>query len=368
MSSTCEYSIESEINSVNNDQINQTDSNDDIILELIEMLKPYSSAYTEELGQLQLAKASAYQLAISMAVDILLKLYDIKEKNSMFAKIVIQKLWCIKNENKEINIIEMIYKFLTICGSYPNAEFKNCTFGSRTHRVKKEKFDPKYDITFSQCEKKLEETKFIEMFKAFRSIIGRFFRNCTGSYKIPTFESIKDWSYSVRISDDQYEKKQTQEFVNFMIDMIEIFVELEKLTPELSEIYSIFTEASQQMNEQREKKMEMKKIKDNKFIQNKNKFKKEINNTQNNHIIPQKIQKDVKILSPPISRWGTINPITGKNIVIQQDIQNEEIITDIKLDDDFIVINKKQHNDKPYMSRSERRNGTKNFKVLNIED
>jgi hypothetical protein len=223
--------------------------NDELIQELIKMFKPYSFEYNEKLASVKLGNATAYQLAITMACDILIKLVDVQEKKSLFSTFIINNFWSYNINNTNISIIEIIYKFLEIARSYPNVDFKNSTYDSKTFKTKKEKFDPNYDITYSQFEKKLEDAKFVEMFKTFRSIVGRFFRKCTGSYSIPNIEDSSKWKYTIRQYNGVFKETTSKDFVNYIIETTEIYIELEKFSPDLYDVYNIFINASEYAKE-----------------------------------------------------------------------------------------------------------------------
>jgi len=328
-----------------------TQSNQEFVSELINMLEPFSQSYTKDMGTIHLGKATAYQLAIAMTTDILLKLYDIKEKESRFSQIVVERLWSISSTSEtdsdsveNVNIIEILYNFLTICGSYPDSEFKTNTYEACTIRAKKEKFNPDYDITFKQAEKQLEEAKFIEMFRAFRSIVGRIFRYATGSYGVPNIETVETWTYNIKV-DGKFIQKTSHEFSRFMIELLDVFMSLEKLTPSLNEIYSVFNDAAT-----------MSKLAYENRVQTKDKVysRPQFSKSHTKQVTQQQVQpKQEAVRSIPIptitgSQWGKINPVTGKDVqktlVLQQETTETIVVASAEPDDFIVVVRKKKSN------------------------
>jgi hypothetical protein len=288
-------------------------------------LKPFAQALSEDIETKPICKATAYELAIAMIADIVIKILDYQEKKIIFPKKVITGLWNIQTEKDSINLIGMLYQFMTICGSYPDAKFKKSTYGANISR--KASDDMNYNLDPKQAYIPLKDCKFVLLLKIFRTIIGRSIKNTTGKYKIPSEEFADDWRYMIIDENRQQHFESSDEFIQYTLEIGEIFADLEKLSAPLSEIYEIFNEAAAASKIEKEKKLQMiearslQQMKSKYYVQEKEEhFKQQTkHNKKFTSYAPAPAPVDWKKCDsipapPPI--WGKINPITGTKITL----------------------------------------------------
>lgn len=284
-------------------------------------LKPFAQALTEDIEKKPICKATAYELAIAMIADIVIKILDYQEKKIIFPKKVITGLWDIQTEKDSLNLIGMLYQFMTICGSYPDAEFKKSTYGANISR--KASPDINYNLDPKQAYIPLKECKFILLLKVFRTIIGHSIKNTTGRYSVPTEEFADKWYYMIVDENRHQHFVSSDDFIQYTLQIGEIYVELEKLSAPLSEIYVIFNEAAAASKIEKEKKLQM--IEARALLQMKSKYyvKEKEDHFQQQTKYTKKFAsspsvpvdwKKLDAIPAPKPIWGKINPLTGTKI------------------------------------------------------
>ena len=231
--------------------------------ELFTTLQPYQQMYSDlNIIRKKLGDTSSYQFGLFMMNDICDKLdFILKNPNekSTYCRIVIDRLWNLQGKNGDINIIQLIFSYLSICDRFADGDFAKSTFDGCPRRVKKEKYDKNYDL-YVNVHKGIDQfnqlisdkfTNLCLIFKAFRTIIGKFVKHATGSWDITSFAPKSEWKYSIW-NGKTYASEKSNEFNEFMSDIIDIYIELEKLSPELDELHAIFAEAKEASIKQRE--------------------------------------------------------------------------------------------------------------------
>ena len=337
----------SEINSTfyeTDTQVDESDAQVDELESIKQELKPFAQALTKDIEKKPICKATAYEIAIAMIANIVLNILDYQEKKIIFPKKVITGLWNIQIEKDSLNLIGMLYKFMTICGSYPDAEFKKSTYGANISR--KPSDDINYNLDPKQAYIPLKDCKFVLLLKIFRTIIGRSIKNTTGKYKIPSEEFANDWFYMISDKNHQQHFKYSNEFIQYTLEIGEIFADLEKLSAPLSEIYEIFNEAAAASKIEKEKKFQMiearalrqmkskyyVKEKEERFQQQTKHNKKFTNSSYASSSTESVDWKKLDAIPVPKSVWGKINPITGANIT-----RNEQPVIAAYADADVIT-------------------------------
>jgi hypothetical protein len=301
-------------------------SSSDSIAELKEMFAPYHAAYDEKVRTVELSRATVYQLAIKLAYEIYERV-TLVNTGSIFAKKIIMNLFCLTTTREyeeedddeefdpDVNVIEVFFDFLTLCGDYPDAPFSASLFGMSTQR-KQGKYDPNYDTSFNKAKIPLGESKFVDVFRAFRSIVARIVKTSTGSYDVPEREYADEWGFSRKASNGSWTRvKCTKEFEEFIMQLAPVYENLEKFSPELKELFEAFNEASSAAKAHRAtrdaKRDAQRAARDVRGMREKR---------EQRH--PRQASAPVKAVAPveqrpfvpapPVaSRWGVKNPITG---------------------------------------------------------
>ena len=311
-------------------QVDEPEAQVDELEAIKQELKPFAQALSEEIEKKPICKATAYELAIAMIADIVIKILDYQEKKIIFPKKVITGLWNIQTENGSLNLIGMLYQFMTICGSYPDAEFKKSTYGAIISR--KASPDINYNLDSKQAYIPLKDCKFVLLLKIFRTIIGHSIKNTTGKYSVPSQEFADKWRYMIVDENRQQYFLSSTEFIQYTLEIGEIYAEIEKLSAPLSEIYEIFNEAAAASKIEKEKKLQMiearelhrmkskyyVKEKEERFRQQTKHNKKFANSASASTVSKSVDWKKIDSIPAPAPVWGKINPVTGTHIKSSQ--------------------------------------------------
>lgn len=303
-------------------------SSGDFIAELQEMFAPYHAAYDETMRTVELSRATVYQLAIKLAHEIYERL-TLAKTGSIFAKNMIQNLWCLTTArvyeeeeddddeeefDPDVNVVSIVYDFLTICGTYPDAPFAATTFGLATLR-KKGKYDPNYDTSFQKAKVPLNESKFVDIFRAFRSIVARIVKNSTGSYDIPEKAYSQEWGYSFQNAKGAWSRSScTPEFEAFILEIAPVYGQLEKFTPELKEVFEVFNNASAAAKAHRAERDAKRAARNNARDMRAMREKHDRRRPRPAKTAPVVAKPEPRpfVEAPHVAcRWGKVNPITG---------------------------------------------------------
>lgn len=311
----------------------ETVSDEQIFEQLGETLNEYASYYTEEIEKSKVHSTPVAYLVVAMICDIIAKLAEIKEKNSVFSKIVVKGLFGIpvvhNGEKDEVNLIELLYSFLQICIKYDSFDFKDSTFGTSCGKSKSKKgFDINYHLTHAEVDMTVGDCKnrFGVLLKAMRTAVGHIIYRTTRSYN-PTPEQFENARYRVGTSDKTH---WNQDFASFMEELSLIYAELEKLPKNLACIGDIFGKAKkevadirekkQALREEREKQREMQqKIREMRNFAKKSQDRQTARSRRYKDRVADKASEPVKSLPvkpierSPISapiKWGGYNPVT----------------------------------------------------------
>ena len=309
-------------------------SSGDFIAELQEMFAPYDVAYDESVRSVELSRATVYQLAIKLVHDIFER-FALVKSGSIFAKRMIENLWSItttrvynddddddEDFDPDVNVISILYDFLTVCGDYHDAPFAPTTFGLATQR-KKGKYDPNYDISFQKAAVPLSEAKFVDVFRAFRSIIARIIKNSTGSYDVPEREFSHEWGYSHQTKTGSWTRSEcTKTFEEFIMTLAPVYLHLEKFSPELKELFEVFNNASAAAKAHRAERDAKREARNNardmhSMREKHDKHRPRPAKASGAPVAAKPVEQRPFVPAPPVAcRWGVVNPITGASLPV----------------------------------------------------
>jgi hypothetical protein len=309
---------------------------DEVIFEgLTEVFSEYSSMYTEQIAKSKVFCTPVYYLAIAMVCDLIAKLDEIKEKNSVFSKRVVKGLFSIpimKNGEQvdSVNITSLLHSFVELGKNYAQYDFNDSTIGTYCGKSRSKNFDINYHLTHTESDLTVGDcnNRFVVLFKAFRTSVAHIINRCTGTYN-PTATDFENASYTIRNkSGSDIEKKWSPEFANFINELGDIYTELEKLPKNLSCIGEVFASAKKEVAELREKKQamrekremqqqlrEMKNFKKNfqdRQTERSRHYKEKIN-TKATVTVPEPVKPAPVVNRAPIAapiKWGGYNPVT----------------------------------------------------------
>lgn len=314
--------------------------------ELLSTLSPYAEMYRElNIIRKKIGDSSSYQFGLFLMNDICDKLQFIMNNPSektTYCRIVVDRLWNLQGKNGEVNIIQLIFSYLSICDKFSDKNFSRSTFDGCPRRVKKEKYDKNYDL-YVNVHKGIDQfnqlisdkfTNFCLIFKAFRTIIGKFVKHATGSWDIKSFAPRSEWKYSIW-NGKSYTSDKSRDFTDFMTEIIDIYIELEKLSPEFDELHVVFSEAKNESIKQRETTFKtMKHFRSNprsnpRFnpqSRQKPVFHRTIAQVPASQIFV--VGRDVESAPPTVSAWVKGNPINKSQQVRIQFVVEQEIPSD----------------------------------------
>ena len=343
-------------------------SSSDFIAELQEMFAPYQAAYDESVRTVELSRATVYQLAIKLSFEIFERLALVKS-GSIFAKRLIESLWSLTttrvhaDDDPDVNVISVLYNFLTICGDYHDAPFAASTFGLTSMRKKGNKFDPNYDISFVKATVPLSEAKFVDIFRAFRSIVARIINNSTETYDVPERAYAHEWGYSIQTKPGVWQRmKCTKDFEEFIMALAPVYEELEKFSLELTEVFDVFNNASAAAKAHRAERDAKRDTRNNardphsmreKYDHRRPRPVKAAAVAPVAAVAAKRVEQRPFVAAPPVaSRWGIVNPITGASLaavvpvsapaLIDEPREVAEVGTDGE--GEFNVVSRKQKN------------------------
>lgn len=293
--------------------------------EILDLLKPFIPSI-RQIMERPLCKATAFEVALYLIGDIITKLNDLIEKQITFSKVVIRRLWDCETPNGSVNIIELLYTFLTLCGKFPEANFKRSTFGA-IMPFNNGKGDINYNITSQQAHIPLGECRFVLAFKMWRSIIGRSITNCTGKYQKPDFKDSAQWKYRVQNGKEvnYVSAHNDPDFMMFMEEWADIYEQTDKFSPSLDEVHAIFNEASSVAKAEISAKIEARAMRDAQSNQYRRYSHHRVRHDQRErhdqrqsqqsqarptivetrHVQQITVPVSVTVPAPPPSRWGT---------------------------------------------------------------
>jgi hypothetical protein len=229
-------------------------------------------------------------------------------------------------------------------------------------RKKKDNFNPNYDISFQKCAVPLNEAKFVDIFRAFRSIVARVINFSTESYDVPERAYAHEWGYSIQTKPGVWHRvKCTKDFEDFIMALAPIYEELEKFSPELTEMFDVFNNASAAAKTHRAERDAKRDTRNNARDMHSMREK-------HDHRRPRPVKAAVApvaaavakpveqrpfVAAPPVaSRWGIINPITGASlaavvpvpapVLIDEPREVAEVTADGE--GEFNVVSRKQKN------------------------
>ena len=244
-------------------------SSQDLFAQILDEIKDAALLYSDELGSKPLCKATAYDLCIAMLAEIAEKIMIFQEKRIVFPKKIIEGLWEVETPSETVNVIFMLLRFWQICGNAVDANggqeplFKRATYGSIIARNNGQA-DLNYNIKPDQAKIPLKDSKFVLLFKVFRSIVGRSISHCTGAYTIPNPDICEKWQYRVQNGKvtETVSVMLDPIFYDYICDVAEIYALLENFSPSLNELYVVFNEAIAASKIEIANKMEAKSVRE----------------------------------------------------------------------------------------------------------
>lgn len=166
-----------------------------------------------------------------------------------------------ESSGESFSILTLISNVLTVFGEYADQDFMTCTANS-TYTYPK-KFDMKWYLTTRECDQTFDgsdKIKFVTLLKLARTNVGRFIqianagRSIDDTYAIPSLDQVGELTYKVRVGDKIHTGKQSEAWSAFMTEWIPIAHQFESFEEDLSDIYSIFSEAIKACKEEKAEK------------------------------------------------------------------------------------------------------------------
>jgi hypothetical protein len=245
----------------------ETASINAIVDAIRETFAPFIPLLKGEWRRKKLPELTTYEVFIAM-VAMILQIVDELEikKFALHTTIVTGMLSEFEIESGEssgesFSILTLISNVLTVFGEHADQDFMGCTANS-TYTYPK-KFDMKWYLTTRECEQTFDgsdKIKFVTLLKLARTNVGRFIqianagRSVADTYAIPSLDQVGELTYKVRVGDKTHTGKQSEAWNAFMTEWIPIAHQFESFEEDLSDIYSIFSEAIKACKEEKAEK------------------------------------------------------------------------------------------------------------------
>jgi len=295
----------------------------ELIAELIEGFRPYVRAFLD--GGFQttdLTDVTIYQILLTITALIGGYAKDWQSKKLARDFVVLERLInpnFTSKSGREFSIVELVHTALAVCGEFSDAEFAEVTWEQSYSFPKKDNFDKDYHLTHKEQDTAIGEvTWLVVLIKLLRTNAGRIIQMVTGGYKLPTLEQCDKLSYTIDIGNNQIAKKTTPLFSEFMRQWLDVADMLEGFEKDLSDIVSIFKDASAAASREIDAKKErqLKREQTGKKAWNTSNLRKEVKVIKP-IVKSAPVESVVKtpILPPPKDCWnGRINIVTGDKI------------------------------------------------------
>lgn len=296
----------------------------ELIAELIEGFRPYVRAFLD--GGFQstdLTEVTIYQILLTITALIGGYAKDWQSKKLARDFVVLERLInpnFTSKSGREFSIVELVHTALAVCGDFADAEFAEVTWEQSYSFPKKDNFDKDYHLTHKEQETAIGEvTWLVVLIKLLRTNASRIIQMTTGGgYKLPTLEQCDKLSYTIDIGGNKIAKKTTPLFSEFMRQWLDVADMLEGFEKDLSDIVSIFKDASEaatreiEAKKERQLKREQQTGKKAWSIAN---LRKEVKVIK--PVVPKPVEPVVRVPIPPPPKdcWGgKVNIVTGATI------------------------------------------------------
>lgn len=303
-------------------------SNEEIVSAIVDGFKPFAIAYRDgEFLETKLPEVTIYQLLLAMAGMVVGYAKDWQAKHLARENEIIGRFinadFCAQSGRK-FSLIELLETALDICGDFGDADFASCTYERIYSYPKRGNWNPDYYLTRKEEVLALGEvTHFVLLLKLFRTNSSRIIQMVTGGkYKLPTIEECPNLFYTIEIDGKQIAKKKTQKFVEFMSRWLEIADMLEGFKKDLSDVVSIFKDAStlatREIEEKRESKIKRGQSGGKAWAPSNDR--RQIKIVKSEKPVPKPQPQVVRppLPPPPKDCWaGKFNPVTGSEIEIK---------------------------------------------------
>jgi hypothetical protein len=176
------------------------------------------------------------------AIALLVELNLLAEDTTVFGQTVYSRLTNLRvgPSGYPLNLHTCILDFFEVCCRYETTEFAVPTFGS-LYRTRNGKFDPNYDLFFDEIEKIVDEANFMQLLKAFITLLQAMYRRFFMTDD-PACQDMARAVYFVKEGDVKHERR-SETFYDFLAEFRRTYIPFCMISPDKREIRAIYSEA-----------------------------------------------------------------------------------------------------------------------------
>ena len=220
----------------------------------------------DDISNVQLSKLTPRKAAVAICVDLGIMS---SPTSSLFEKRVYEhfrNLTVGKDRSFKLDVLNLLYQFLYICGDYSRKEFAQATFDSIYNtRVQKEEFDVKHHLTAKEANLTVDEANLSQIVKMFIFVMSEMFHRFFLTYDPEADDT--DKAYYTVLEDKTKRKRTCDDFLDFLECIRPIYAQLCMISADKSEIHEIFGKAAAESKAIAEKRQAMRiKSQQKKFV------------------------------------------------------------------------------------------------------
>ena len=209
----------------------------------------------DDISSKTLSRLTPRQVAVAIGVELSLLS---SPESSPFEKRVYELLTnlTVGDGSFSLNLVNMLYDFLCICGDYSKKEFAKATFDSMYNtRVDKEDFDVKQHLTGKEAHLAVDGANLSQLIKTWIFMMSEMFHRFFYTYDPRATDATK--AYYTVLFDATKRKRTCDDFLDFLDCIRPIYAQMCMISADKSEIHAIFGKAAAESKAIADKRREM---------------------------------------------------------------------------------------------------------------
>jgi hypothetical protein len=194
-----------------------------------------------DISSKKVCKLTPREVALAIGVEFSL----LSTEDSVFSKRVYALLneLVVSDGKYTLNLVDVLYEFLSVCEDYKDSEFAKATFDSLYKTwTAKEDFDRNFNLTGKEGNLDVDEANLSQLLKTWIFLMSEMFHRFFYTYDPRCTDSSK--AYYTVLHDATKRKRTCSDFLEFLECIRPIYAQLCMISADKSEIHTIFTTAS----------------------------------------------------------------------------------------------------------------------------
>ncbi len=194
-----------------------------------------------DISSKKVCKLTPREVALAIGVEFSL----LSTEDSVFSKRVYALLnnLVVGDGKYTLNIVDVLYEFLSVCEDYKDSEFAKATFDSLYKTwTAKEDFDRNFNLTGKEANLDVDEANLSQLLKTWIFLMSEMFYRFYYTYDPRCTDDSK--AYYTVLHDATKRKRSSCDFLAFLNCIRPIYAQLCMISADKSEIHTIFTTAS----------------------------------------------------------------------------------------------------------------------------